>query len=100
MKILNEHEVNVESSINRTIRCGQLGVILNDDKAFELVQFTHCHYLSDSGRLSNTFEYHSFNEDGTLNSKRKSYLYRNIHDLSDDAKNKYCTEVVLVEHKQ
>lgn len=96
MKILTPNEVDTNRSINRTIRSGQLGVIVNEDNDFELVYFVHCHYLGSGGRISNTFGYKSFNDDGVVEDKEKSYLYGNIYNLSEDAKSRYTTRIQLV----
>lgn len=96
MKILQPHEVNTNYTVNRRIQSGQLGVIINENDDYELVYFTFCHYMSSNGRLSNTFEYRSFNG-GILIDKIKSYLYQNIYGLSEDYNDRYRTEIHLIE---
>lgn len=97
MKKLQPYEVNMNRSLNSSIRSGQLGVIGVDADTFELVYFTECHYEGSYGRISNTFEYRSFGDDGILNKEVKNYFYRTIYDLTPDAKKKYTVNIVLGE---
>lgn len=94
MKTVPEYEVDLENTINRSIRSGQLGVIVNDAQQYEIVYFTHCHYLGSSGGISNTFSYRSFSKNGFLRKKEKPYMYKVIYSLKNN-KN-YRTEIVLV----
>ena len=94
MKTVPEYEVDLENTVNQTIRSGQLGVIVNDAQRYEVVYFTHCHYLGSSGGISNTFSYRSFSKSGVLRNKVKSYMYKPIYPLKNN-KN-YRTEIVLI----
>lgn len=94
MKTIPECGVDLENTVNQTIRSGQLGVIVNDAQRYEIVYFTKCYYLGSGGRVSNTFEYRSFSKNGVLRNKVKSYMYKPVYPLKNN-KN-YRTEIVLV----
>lgn len=94
MIIIPEQEVNLDTTINNTIRSGELGVIHHDDGVYELVYFTHCHYLGSNGGISNTFEYRSFSKNSILKRSKKSYMYKPIFSLHEPSR--YNIEIRLI----